>query len=129
MKAVIGAMLSLVVMSVALVAFSSTSSALTIIDCERGGIPDDSCGTVTTDELNYESGASRVWTVIQFVLGVLGGIAIIMIVIGGLKYTLSNGDSSQLNSAKNTILYSVIGLVVAMLASAIVLFVRDAILV
>jgi hypothetical protein len=49
-----------------------------------------------------------------------------MIVIGGIKYTTSNGDSSAITSAKNTILYSVVGLVVAILAFAIVNFVLGA---
>lgn len=56
-------------------------------------------------------------------LFVLGAIAVIMIIIGGIKYVTSQGDSSAVTSAKNTILYSVIGLIVAILAYAIVNFV------
>jgi hypothetical protein len=63
--------------------------------------------------------------VINTLLFILGAIAVIMIVIGGIKYTLSNGDASSIKSAKDTILYSVIGLVVALLAYAIVNFVVD----
>ena len=47
----------------------------------------------------------------------------IMIVIGGIKYTTSNGDASAVSGAKNTILYAVIGLLVAISAYAIVNFV------
>jgi multisubunit Na+/H+ antiporter MnhB subunit len=57
---------------------------------------------------------------------VLGAIAVIMIVIGGIRYTLSNGESAAITGAKNTILYAVIGLVVALLAYAIVNFVLGA---
>ncbi len=64
-------------------------------------------------------------TVTDVLLFILGAIAVIMIIIGGIKYTISNGDSSQVTSAKNTILYAVIGLVVALLAYAIVGFVID----
>ena len=64
-------------------------------------------------------------TVINTLLFILGAIAVIMIVIGGIKYTLSNGDASSIKSAKDTILYSVIGLVVDLLAYAIVNFVVD----
>lgn len=64
-------------------------------------------------------------TVINTLLFILGAIAVIMIVIGGIKYTLSNGDASSIKSAKDTILYSVIGLIVALLAYAIVNFVVD----
>lgn len=63
--------------------------------------------------------------VINTLLFILGAIAVIMIVIGGIRYTLSNGDASSIKSAKDTILYAVIGLVVALLAYAIVNFVVD----
>lgn len=61
--------------------------------------------------------------IINVLLFVIGAIAVIMIILGGIKYVLSNGDSAQITSAKNTVLYSVIGLVVALLAYAIVNFV------
>jgi len=58
-------------------------------------------------------------------LVVMGMVAVIMIVVGGVRYTTSNGDSSAIKSAKDTILYAVVGLVVAMMAFAIVNFVID----
>lgn len=61
--------------------------------------------------------------VVNILLYILGAIAVIMIVIGGIRYTTSNGDSGSIKSAKDTILYSVVGLVIAMLAYAIVNFV------
>jgi hypothetical protein len=60
---------------------------------------------------------------IKLLLYAIGIISVIMIIIGGIKYTTSNGDSSQITSAKNTILYAVVGLIVALLAFAIVNFV------
>jgi hypothetical protein len=65
----------------------------------------------------------RVADIINVLLFIIGAVSVIMIILGGLKYVLSNGDSSQITSAKNTILYAVIGLVVALLAYAIVNFV------
>lgn len=62
-------------------------------------------------------------TVVNILLYILGAAAVVMIVIGGLRYTTSNGDSGAIKSAKDTILYSVIGLVIAILAYAIVNFV------
>ncbi len=53
----------------------------------------------------------------------IGVIAVIMIMVGGLKYITSSGDSNTLNSAKNTILYALVGVVVAVLAQVIVRFV------
>lgn len=54
---------------------------------------------------------------------VVGVISVIMIIIGGLKYITSAGDSGNVTSAKNTILYAVIGLVIVALAQLIVRFV------
>ena len=65
----------------------------------------------------------RVQQVINVLLFIIGVVSVIMIIIGGIKYTLSNGDSSAITSAKNTIMYAVIGLVVALLAYAIINFV------
>lgn len=69
---------------------------------------------------------TRIKTIANILLFILGAIAVIMIIIGGIKYATSNGDSSSITSAKNTILYSVIGLIVALLAYAIVNFILDA---
>jgi hypothetical protein len=61
--------------------------------------------------------------VINTLLYVLGMVAVVMIVIGGIRYTTSNGDAGSVKGAKDTILYSVVGLVVAILAYTIVNFV------
>ncbi len=66
---------------------------------------------------------SLVQNVITLLLWLIGIISVIMIIVGGIRYALSGGDSNSINGAKNTILYAVIGLVVAMLAYAIVGFV------
>ena len=50
-----------------------------------------------------------------------------MIIIGGINYALSQGDPGKVKKAKDTILYGIIGLVVALLAFAIVQFVLSAI--
>ena len=62
-------------------------------------------------------------TVINIFSLVVGIVAVIMIIIGGLKYITSSGDSNNVTSAKNTILYAIIGLVVVALAQFIVKFV------
>jgi len=59
-------------------------------------------------------------------LFIIGAVAVIMIILGGIRYTTSNGDASQVTSAKNTILYGVVGVVIALLAFAIVNFVVKA---
>src|SRR5690606_12035408 len=54
---------------------------------------------------------SLVKTIINVLLYTVGAVSIIMIIVGGFKYVTSGGDSTGVTSAKNTILYSVIGLV------------------
>lgn len=56
-------------------------------------------------------------------LFILGIAAVIVIVIGGLRYATANGDPQKITSAKNTIMYAVVGLIVAVMAWAIVTFV------
>ena len=65
-------------------------------------------------------------TIVNVLLFVLGAIAVIMIVIGGVRYTTANGEASSVKAAKDTILYAVIGLIVASMAYAIVNFVVGA---
>ncbi len=48
-----------------------------------------------------------------------GIICVVMVIIGGLRYVTSNGDASGITSAKNTILYSLAGLVVVLAAAGI----------
>ncbi len=59
----------------------------------------------------------------SILLFIIGAISIIMIIIGGLRYVLSAGDSKATTDAKNTILYAVIGLVIALSAYSIIHFV------
>lgn len=61
--------------------------------------------------------------VINVILTILGIVSVIMIVVGGFQYTTSGGDSNKVAAAKNTILYAVIGVVVALLAAFIVQYV------
>ena len=63
---------------------------------------------------------STIGNVTNLLLMVVGAISIIMIVVGGILFALSNGDSSRVTKARNTVLYAAIGLIVSLLASAIV---------
>ena len=60
------------------------------------------------------------------ILYIVGNVAVIMLIIGGIKYVVSGGDSKKVTDAKNTVLYAIIGLVIAFLAFAIVNFVISA---
>jgi cytochrome bd-type quinol oxidase subunit 2 len=73
---------------------------------------------------NVDSTANNILRQIVNIFSVIVGIvAVFMIIVGGLRYITSGGDSSKVNSAKNTILYAIIGLVVVALAQVIVGFV------
>lgn len=62
-------------------------------------------------------------TILQVVFGIMGGVALIIFMLAGLKYITSRGDPAAVAKAKNTILYAVVGLAVAVFAFAIVTFV------
>ena len=62
-------------------------------------------------------------TITNTVLYIVGVVAVIMLIIGGIKYVISGGDAKKVTDAKNTVLYAIIGLIIAFLAFAIVNFV------
>lgn len=62
-------------------------------------------------------------TISSVLLFIVGAVAVIMIVIGGLRYVISGGDATQVQAAKNTILYALVGIIIAILAYAAVNFV------
>ncbi|HEY8992704.1 MAG TPA: pilin [Candidatus Microsaccharimonas sp.] len=66
-------------------------------------------------------------TIVNVLLFVIGAISVIMLIIGGIRYTISAGDSGNVTAAKNTILYAIVGLVIAFLAFAIVNWVLGAV--
>ncbi len=61
--------------------------------------------------------------IINWIVGVVGLVAVVVIIIGGVTYMTSNGDPGKVKKAKDTILYGIIGLLVCALAFAIVNFV------
>ncbi len=78
-------------------------------------------GTEVPTELTGTTGV--ITSIVNLLLFVAGAVAVVMIIIGGIRYVTSNGDQAHVKAAKDTIMYSIIGLVVAILAYAIVGFV------
>lgn len=78
-------------------------------------------GEDQSSDLFGDQGVFR--TITNVLLFIIGAIAVIMLIIGGIRYVTSGGDSAAVTSAKNTILYAVVGIVVAILAYAVVNFV------
>lgn len=62
-------------------------------------------------------------TVINIFSLIVGVAAVIMIIVGGLRYITSGGDATSTKGAKDTIIYAIIGLVIVALAQVIVRFV------
>ncbi len=73
--------------------------------------------------LNVGGTSGVIISIINALLGIIGLVAVLFIIIGGFRYVAASGNPDQLQGAKNSILYGVIGLGVAILSWAIVNFV------
>lgn len=109
-------LLGLSVVAPATVQAACSTDELTI----TGGA-DCAAGTQQEDTSLFESGGifQQITNILLFLVG---AISVIMLIIGGIRYVVSAGDQNQVTSAKNTILYSIVGIVVAFLAYAAVSF-------
>ena len=117
-----------ILIAASIVALGAVMIALTGVSVEAA-----SCGSAKQciDQGLTASGASGtpgdlstiLTTVTNILLFLMGAVSVIMIIIGGFRYVTSQGDQTQMQSAKNTILYAVIGVVVSIAAYAIVSFV------
>jgi hypothetical protein len=102
---------------------SSTSFAFSL------GISDGADSARGVDQAVTLFGASGIFTTISNVmLFIVGAISVIMVIVGGLRYVVSGGNSANITAAKNTILYAVVGLIIAVLAYAVINFVLESFL-
>lgn len=87
------------------------------------------CDTANANTAICQTDQSLIGGILQDVINVMlylaGAIAVIMIVVGGIRYITSDGDPGAASKAKNTIIYALVGLVVAVMSYAIVNFVID----
>ena len=89
----------------------------------NGAIGSD-CNSTSNDAGSGNTDITDVITLIVNIFSiVVGFLAVIMIIWGGLRYITSGGDSGKITTAKNTIIYALIGLVIVALAQFIVRFV------
>lgn len=72
---------------------------------------------------NPPTNPDRLEIIVNFIFGLAGALALLFVVIGGLRYIISQGDPSNAAQAKNTIIYALVGLVITVTAYAIVRFV------
>ena len=123
-----------IVKSVGLVAVPTYASVNTPITCPEDSLnagqslPAAKCNV---KDANTDTDGGSLWTtlstIINVIVGALGVVAVIMIVLGGVQFVTAQGDASRVKKAKDTIMFAVIGLVVAILAWAIVNFVLGSI--
>ena len=98
--------------------------------CNNGQITDGSNGVNNnalcsdTPTSNPVLGANGIIAKVTNIVTIIAGIAaVIMIVISGLQFVLANGDANRVATARNTIIFSVVGLIVIVLARFIIEFV------
>lgn len=121
-------MKKLILASLALVGVVATAAAtVPVISPAKAVNPYGACDANSSSAICKGKGESLsegfVKPTINIILWVVGVAAVIVIVVAGLKYVTSSGNPSAVSSAKTTILYAVIGLVIAITAYAIVNFV------
>lgn len=109
----------LVIGLVAAMGVTLDASALTL----QEGAEAARCDACPTDLFGDNGVFKRITNIVLYIVGI---IAVIMLIIGGIKYVVSGGDAKKVTDAKNTVLYAIIGLVISFLAFAIVNFVISA---
>ncbi len=85
--------------------------------------PGNDCNPQTNGQAAVDTVNNTLTLVINIFSFIVGVVSVIMIIVGGLKYITSGGDSANVQGAKNTIIYAIVGLVVVALAQVIVRFV------
>lgn len=109
--------------SFALLTTVAASPLVGAINVTKGG-GDTEQGVLTNkDGDDFKTLLGRIMSTLFFILGIA---AVIFIILGGYNYATSNGDSGKTKKAKDTILYACIGLILAIMAYAIVGFVLSA---
>ena len=99
----------------------SSDLALTTLaqSVERGAEMAHGEGTPT----EFLGDGGVVTTIVNIMLFIIGALSVIMLIYGGLRYVISGGNASSVTAAKNTILYAIVGLVIALFAYAAINFV------
>jgi hypothetical protein len=115
-------------MAITVIGFSLAGmAALPVSAGTAGNAKAEVCEGVNLGGGSCNANSNELTTVIEVIVNVLSIIgavaAVIVLILGGLKYITSNGESSSIASAKTTIIYAIVGLVVIALAQAVVRFV------
>ena len=88
--------------------------------------PDIGIGKLSGTGLSDRTPKEIIGNVIRFVAGLVAVLSVLMIIVGGVMYIASAGDSGRADKAKDIVIAAIIGLVIAILAYAIVIYVGRA---
>jgi len=100
----------------------STTAVVSASNCTNS----QACAQQGTEDLNAGSSLTInkiIGTVISTLAWIIGTVSIIMVIFGGFRFVTAGGDSNAVSSARSTIFYALIGLVVALLAQVLIHFV------
>lgn len=90
-------------------------------DTDQGIAGGVNCANPGEDVPQTLFGADSIFnTIVNILLFIIGAISVVMLIFGGIRYTTSGGNSASVTAAKNTILYAIVGLIIAFLAFAVV---------
>ena len=109
---------SILALSLVGIALLPETASAAILDQACTGISNDVCNKKGDTNIN-----SLVLSVINLLLYIVAVVAVVMIIVGVMKYLTSSGDSGKVTSAKNTVVYAVVGLLVAIFSWVIVNFI------
>lgn len=99
--------------------YSQVSALVLQNECSSSGSTSEICSSAdaSSDVSNI------VKTITDVMFFIIGALAVVMIIYSGIRYTTSAGNPAGVTAAKNSLTYSIVGLVVAILSYAIVNFI------
>jgi hypothetical protein len=95
----------------------ATNNACNVSDSTKGG------GWCDTGLPQVGANSANLGNLLAIVFGVIAALAVFMILLGGFRYIESQGDPQGVSKAKSTIVYALVGLILAVSAEGIVAFV------
>lgn len=129
-KSIAGFFAALALVAVTAVSPLVAQSAFAACDGASGGITGGvecaGSGVEGSDSTLFGGSDAIFTTIINTLLFIIGALSVVMLIYGGIRYTISSGDAARVTAAKNTIMYAIVGLIVAFLAFAIVNWVLGA---
>lgn len=111
------------VLLVGTILFGGVSSAQNATDAVCSGLGATVGGSGCSDPPGSSTIDGTVENVVNILSLVVAAISVIMVVIGGMKYVTSQGESGAISGAKNTIIYALVGLIIVALSQILVQFV------